>query len=386
MIRKDASDKSNLPALLSAGPIAHAAILHLLALVTCVAGCASAETRFAARQAPKDLLAQTWQAPCSLDLPQAPIHRRLNVVERGDEVEVAITTGRDAADVTRITSIVDDEGTVVVPKLGRITIAGAAPRFIEQSIVQTCYERGIPTQPLVEVKLKRVRQQQITVLGGVTRPGVCTMSRDRSDLVSALAAAGGLARNAGDKIVIQRSPDSATSSPGRTEPSSVHLTGTIVAAPPQNARGVAMRQEIDLRALASGKTVLPELQDGDQVTVELRDPPTVQVLGLVQHPGSFELPLGRDYRVLDAIASANGASNKVVDTVVVCRKMSNDEKRALIQVSLREASRNQAENIVLVPGDVVRVEPTAKTLMKDGLKYLKFAVIPVTMAVARGGL
>ncbi len=128
------------------------------------------------------------------------------------------------------------------------------------------------------------------------------------------------------------------------------------------------------------------MQDGDLVTVELRDPPTVQVSGLVQHPGSFELPVGRDFRVLDAVASANGVSNKVADTVVICRKTTDNAKRALIQVSLREASHDQAENIALVPGDIVRVEPTTKTLVKDGLKYVWLAVIPVTSMVVHGGL
>jgi protein involved in polysaccharide export with SLBB domain len=212
------------------------------------------------------------------------------------------------------------------------------------------------------------------------------LPRDRSDLVSALAAAGGLARNAGAKIVIQRQPGSAPGVTIPAEAANVTLTGGGAAAPPQNAGYAATRLEIDLRALASGKTASPELQDGDLVTVELLDPPTVQVSGLVQRPGSFELPVGREYRVRDAIASANGVSNKVVDTVVICRKTSNDTKRALIQVSLREASRDQAENILLLPGDIVSVEPTAKTIMKDGLKYAKFAVIPVTMMVVRGAL
>ena len=368
------------------GPIVLLAIFQVLAIVICVAGCAAAEPRYAARQVPVELLAQTWQAPCSLDLPQTALHRRSTVLEPGDEVEVAVDTVHDARDATRLTSIVDDDGTVVVPQLGRMTIAGAAPRKVETAIVQTCFDRGIPTKPLVEVTLKRVRQQQITVLGGVTRPGVCTLPRDRSDLVSALAAAGGLARNAGEKIVIQRPPNSAINSIGPTEPTSVTLTSGSSAAPPQNAGYAATRQEIDLRALASGKTVSPELQDGDLVTVELCDPPTVQVTGLVHHPGSFELPIGRDYRVRDAIATANGVSNKVVDTVVVCRKTSNGTKRALIQVSLREAARDQAENIVLMPGDIVSVEPTTRTVMKDGLKYVKFAAIPVTMMVVRAAL
>jgi polysaccharide biosynthesis/export protein len=366
--------------------LGRALICNALATVVCVAGCASAEPRFAARQIPAELLVQTWQAPCSLDLPQSALHRGSNVVEPGDEVVLAVTTAQDTANVTRVTSIVDDDGTVVVPQLGRMMIAGTAPRTVEKAIVQTCYDRGVPTRPFVEVTLKRVRQHQITVLGGVTRPGVCTLSRDRSDLVSALAAAGGLAKNAGDKILIQRPPSSAVGSPGQIELSGVTLKAGGVAASPQNTGSVAMRQEIDLRALAAGKTIAPQLQDGDLVTVELCDLPTVQVTGLVQHPGSFEFPIGRDYRVLDAIASANGVSNKVVDTVVICRKTSDGAKRALIQVSLHDASRDQAENIVLFPGDVVSVEPTRKTLVKDGLKYARFAVIPVTMMVARGGL
>lgn len=234
--------------------------------------------------------------------------------------------------------------------------------------------------------MKRVRQQQINVLGGVTRPGVCTLARDHCDLVSALAAAGGLARNAGEKIVIQRAPGAAASPASPTEQSNITLAGSIMPASPQNGARVATRQEIDLRALASGKAASPQLQDGDLVTVELCDPPTVQVSGLVEHPGSYELPVGREYRVLDAIASANGISNKVVDTVVICRKTPDDTKRALIQVSLHEAKRDQAENIILMPGDIVSVEPTRKTLLKDGFKYVKFAVIPVTMMAVRGGL
>ncbi len=238
-------------------PLVRASTLNVLAMVACLAGCASAEPRFVARQAPAALLTGTWQAPCSLDLPQAPLHRRSNVLEPGDEVEVAVTTGRDAVEIARVTSIIDDEGTVVVPRIGRMTIAGAAPRTVENAIVRTCYERGIPTQPLVEVTLKRVRQQQITVLGGVTRPGVCTLSRDRSDLVSVLAAAGGLARNAGDKIVIQRPPGAPAVSAGQTQAGDVILTGEVMPVPQANPGTAAMRQEIDLRALAAGKAPAP---------------------------------------------------------------------------------------------------------------------------------
>ena len=354
-------------------------------LAACNSGCSTAELRYAARQTPPELLAQPWQAPCALELTQA-VRRRPDVVEAGDEIDIVVTTGHDSADATRITSLVDEDGTVAVPKLGRIRVAGTAPRTAENEIVQTCFERGLSERPFVQVAFRRVRQEQITVLGGVTRPGVYTLPRDRNDLVSALAAAGGLARNAGDKIVIQRaslSPASPSSSSER--PDHMQTAGMRVM-PPTSDRVAVRREEVDVRALSSGQPCPVTLQDGDLVTVVVRDPPTIQVLGLVAHPGNFELPIGRPYRVRDAIAAANGVTNNVVDTVLICRQIPNDEKRALIQVSLREAARDQAENIVLVPGDIVSVEPTRKTMVKDALKYIKYVVFGATMIAIRASV
>lgn len=174
-------------------------------LAACYSGCVPAELRYAARQTPPELLAQPWQAPCALELTQA-VRRRTNIVEAGDEVDIAVNGGHDTADAIRITALVDEDGTVAVPKLGRIRIAATAPRSTENVIVQTCFERGLSERPVVQVTLRQVRQEQITVLGGVTRPGVYTLPRDRNDLVSALAAAGGLARNAGDTIVSPAGP------------------------------------------------------------------------------------------------------------------------------------------------------------------------------------
>lgn len=354
-------------------------------LAACNSGCATAEPRYAARQTPPELLARPWQAPCALELTQA-VRCRTDVVEAGDEIDIAVKSGHDTADATRITSIVDEDGTVAVPKLGRIRIAGTAPRSAENVIVQTCFEQGTSERPFVQVTLRRVRQQQITVLGGVTRPGIYALPRDRNDLVTALAAAGGLARNAGDTIVIQRASLSPASPRSSGEPPDHTLTAAMTVMPPPSTGVAPRREEVNVRALSSGQPSPVTLQDGDLVTVEVRDPPTIQVLGLVAHPGNFELPVGRVYRVRDAIAAANGVTNKVVDTVLICRQIPNNEKRALIQVSLRAAARDQAENIILVPGDIVSVEPTRKTMVTDGLKYLKYVVFGATMIAIRASV
>ena len=135
------------------------------------------------------------------------------------------------------------------------------------------------------------------------------------------------------------------------------------------------RREIQLTSASADDLAQEELRDGDVVVVERRDPPAVLVTGMVQKPGRYELPIGGEYRVLDAIASAQGVSNKVIDTVVVCRTSPVGTERALIQVSLREATRNECENIQLMPGDLVSVETNAGMLFQDVTKYVGLAFV-----------
>lgn len=117
--------------------------------------------------------------------------------------------------------------------------------------------------------------------------------------------------------------------------------------------------------------------DGDTVGVGKRPTsrPMVVVTGLVRKPGQLAFPVGRDFRLLDAIARSEGIPNKVVDTVVVCRRRPDNDDRALIRVSLREATRKQSANIRLAPDDIVSVEPTPTTLMKDVRGYVGAAAV-----------
>lgn len=103
--------------------------------------------------------------------------------------------------------------------------------------------------------------------------------------------------------------------------------------------------------------------------------PHVVVTGLVRKPGQFTFPVGKDFRLLDAIAQSEGIPNKIVDTVVVCRTRPDEDDRALIRVSLREATRKQSANIRLAPDDIISVEPTPTTLMKDAGGYVGAAAV-----------
>jgi polysaccharide biosynthesis/export protein len=348
-----------------------------------LAGCATAETRYAPKDLPIELQASRWQAPCTLDLTPSSTVRRTTQIESGDQVEVLVATGLNSSQMARIHTTVAADGTVELPVLGRIPVAGVTPDASHQAVAQACYREGVSAKPLVQVSLEKPREHRVIINGAVGRPGVYALSRVNSDLVSALAAAGGLSKDAGEKIVIQSRHAPAA---GTTSQSDMMTTGgwsedANASGEPKAFNFPADRREILLTSADRTKLASAELRDGDVVTIERRDPPSIVVTGMVNRPGRFDFPIGQEFRILDAVATAHGVSYKVLDRVMVCRKVSGRNDRSVIEVNLREATRNQTENILLMPGDIVSVEANPKVLFQDTIDYIGAAILGVAPVV-----
>jgi polysaccharide export outer membrane protein len=344
-----------------------------------ISGCAATETRYAPKELPVELQASRWRAPCTVDLTPSSISRRTTQIESGDQVEVLVATGFNTSQMARIHTTVAADGTVELPVLGRIPVAGVTPDASHQAVVQACYREGVPGKPLVQVSLEKPREHRVIINGAVSRPGVYSLSREHSDLVSALGAAGGLSKEAGEKIVIQSRHIPAPGSVARSE---IVKTGgwsdeANATGEPREFNFPADRHEILLTSTDRSKLASAELHDGDVVTVERRDPPSVVVTGIVNKPGRYEFPIGQEFRILDAIATAHGVSYKVLDRAMVCRKVPGRNERAVIEVNLRDATRTQAENILLMPGDIVSVEANPKVLFQDTIDYIGAAVLGI---------
>jgi polysaccharide export outer membrane protein len=346
-------------------------------------GCAATETRYAPKELPAELQASRWQAPCTVDLTPSPKTHLTTQIESGDQVEVLVATGLNSSQMARIHTTVAADGTVELPVLGRIPVAGVTPDASHQAVVQACYREGVSAKPLVQVSLEKPRQHRVIINGAVSRPGVYMLSRENSDLVSALAAAGGLSKEAGEKIVIQSRhvPPQGTPSGSGIVPTGGWSDDANAAGEPKEFSVPADRREIPLTPTSTTKLASAELHDGDVVTVERRDPPSIVVTGIVNRPGRYDLPIGQELRILDAIAMAHGVSYKVLDRVMVCRKVRGNNERAVIEVNLREATRNQTENILLMGGDVVSVEANAKVLFQDTIDYIGAAILGFAPAV-----
>ena len=340
-------------------------------------GCAlDKEHKYTTHDVPASLLAEPWKPACNVDLSSTVVRRPPQKIERGDTVEVVLASGLRSSEMTKITATVGDDGMVSLPLIGRVPIDGQPLESAGEAVVQACHETGVKRPPFVQVTMQQPRQNRITVLGAVDRPGACSVARDNCDLVTVLAAAGGLSREAGEKIVIRRDPRSKHKAARPIPSTSAEVqqaSATDARAKDETHWPLELHQELDL-TMPADQLPAVDLRDGDVIVVERRDPPSVLVTGMVRRPGRYLFPIGQDYRLLDAIAEAGGVENKVVDTVVVCRRVPNGHETALIQVSLHEATREPDNNLRMMPGDIVSVEPTPKALMKDVAKYVGIAL------------
>jgi polysaccharide export outer membrane protein len=203
--------------------------------------------------------------------------------------------------------------------------------------------------------IKRKFANRVTVVGAVENPGVKELDRASSDLLGALAMAGGLTEEAGSEVQILRKR-----APGDNS------AGTNIPGPAQPQ----ISQRINLAEVATQAVGDLRLQDGDVVMVYENEPRVVNVMGLVREPKQIKIPPDQDLTVLAAITSAGGRTIQLADKAIVIRQLPGQPEPIEIEVSVREAKSNGAANLVLAPNDIVTVEETPTTFVIGALQNL----------------
>ena len=97
-------------------------------------------------------------------------------------------TGTNTASLTDY-YLVDAEGNIDYPVIGRIHIAGKTKEQLAREIKDAIYPRYIKIEPTIDIRLMNFR---VTVLGQVKNPGVYQSDNERMNILEALAKAGDL--------------------------------------------------------------------------------------------------------------------------------------------------------------------------------------------------
>ena len=288
-----------------------------------------------------------------------------------DVLEVTIASGVERETIQTMPARVSESGDVDVLHVGRVKVAGLDLAESEAAIHRACVEREIYRTPHVTVVMKRAKVNRITVLGAVEKPGVVELRSGNSDLLQALVQAEGLTKEAGSSVEIHhpgfRPIDSGTPRIAEGPDGQQNQLTSFEDTPAKTAASRTLKVDLASLGSAAGTKANYDLEDGAVVRVEKRDPPALQVIGLVKKPDRYEFPLGKNMRLTDAIALAGGTSNQLADKVFVIRRREGTEPM-LVSTSIRKAKRDGSENMLLEPGDTVSIEQTPPTVFLDAIK------------------
>lgn len=370
----------------------HGRILVILLLCLLCAGCRSGA--FRAANLPLEFRARPNPGDVTVNMARMTGSGYDNsLIGPDDLLDITIVTGRDAEKSEPVAVRVSKEGTVDVSPIGPVQVSNLDPVGASQQIATAAIDRGIYTQPNVTVEFKKKSVNHVTVLGAVEEPGMLELPRNSSDVVSAIAMAGGLTELAGTEVEIIRQtsknndytrfaenapPASSGTSESEIELAAYSTLSNQVASSASPVGG-PLTQRIDLAELVNGRVNGDyRLEDRDVVMIKPRPKRTIHVGGLVKNPGQFELSHTEDVRMLDAIALAGGSSSIVADKIFVIRPVKGRPQPLVIQASMERAKHNGQENLILMEGDLVSIEQTPATAVLDSLTKLFHVTLGVT--------
>jgi polysaccharide export outer membrane protein len=227
-----------------------------------------------------------------------------------------------------VTMRVSHQGSVSLPLLGEVKVAGLTLAALERELVKR-YEKYIH-HPQVGVLVTEYRQR-VSVIGAAQKTGVFELSGPKS-VIDILAMAGGVTEKAGTQVHIYRQGPNGRES---------HV--------------------IDLLVLASNASLITEnnagiitmpVQAGDVINV----PPagTFFVDGAVKNPGPFAL--GRRYTLTQALATAGGVDREVYSSDITIFRRKGASGMESIPVDLASVMAGsvadpqiEADDVIVVP-------------------------------------
>lgn len=382
MIRRLLKSQRTLqPSLPSAGFTKRLRALGCLIGIVLLAGCHGsnhfyAENSIFGKRLPDSMRLAAKANPQTVDLSRlASTNSSSEVIGVGDVIEVKIAAGLSSDDQYTLSSRVSNDGTIGLQEIGTIDVAGIEPQAAESLIKTAAIQKQLYRNPSVTVEITYRKMNRVKVLGAVKEPGLYNLPPSQSDLVAALAAAGGLSEEAGEHVEIRNPttnlPANRPSVAGDGSLPVNNVSSTTTA-------GGMSSMKVNLISAARDGNGQYLVQDGGVIMVEKVDLEPIYVQGLVKIPNRYEFPPGKDLYLLDAISLAGGMSNQLADKIYVLRRQAGQRDPIVTQISYREAKRSADSNLRLGPGDVVTVEHTPATVLMEALNIVRFGISGTT--------
>lgn len=287
----------------------------------------------------------TWTLMLIWLLPLWGAYGQERKIKPGDVIEIVVYENERLNQ----TIVVGPGGMVDSPLLKEIPIDDITlERF--QEILVTQLSRYTERSPLVRVRFVESYAIKVTVLGQVAKPGVYTI-QSAATLQGAIGEAGGITTGAQlSQVKLIRSEHAEASAPVMNNGASTQVVN------------------MEKFYLEGNPSHLPMLKDGDTIVVP-GDPliTSVKVVGSVQKPGSYGVPLRAS--VWDVIYLAGGPTEEAnLNAVKVISRTGQGLREQRLNIKELAKTKNAEEILSVFPGDVVYVP-------QKGLTWKKFVSV-----------
>ena len=245
-------------------------------------------------------------------------------IGRQDLLEIRVFDLEELDQTVRVA----DDGSISMPLLGRLSVAGKTKTELEKQIADLLGERYV-RDPQVTVFVKEFESKKVAVTGAVKQPGSFAMLGQKT-LLEMISLAGGLDKDVGKEIIVFRREVDGES----TRRIPVDLDRLVYEADP-----------------ALNIPILPE----DIVYVPAVAKIRIFVSGAVKNPNLYEVPKSEPVTVLRAITLAGGTTDRAAEKRIQILRTEDSGERVTLTVDLRKIKRGKIEDPILRRDDVVLV-------------------------------
>jgi len=296
------------------------------------------------------------QQPAHVSVPGAPPGY---ILGPGDQFSMEIA---DLEELNGKVHRIDNDGTVSLPLVGRMRVAGLTlPEFEKELDAKLTSQLK---DPHITITVTETLSQPVSVMGAVNTPGIHQI-RGQQSLVEVLSQAGGLRPDAGYRVAITRQ-DSYGDLPvpnAKRDPVNQTVTGEV-----------SVSDILEARNTSANIRVMPH----DLITVPKAK--VFYVMGEVRKSGGFTLEQKDSVSIVQAIALAEGTTpNAAKQRALILRQVAGAPKRTEIQVNLDKIIAGKTEDVSLLPDDILYVPNSV-------MKSIRARAIETAVSTASGVL
>lgn len=252
---------------------------------------------------------------------------------------------------------VSETGFVAIPLVPvRVQASGLTPFQFQDKLAELFQVNELVSHPQVTVTVKEQHSEPITVVGAVRTP-LTIQAVHQMTLLQVLSQAGGIADDAGSKVLITRK-QFVVQAANNAAVTAAEPTKPQAADPIPAAQNIITIDLNDLLDSGDPKYNIP-LLGGDVVSVPRAG--VVYAVGAVQHPGGFVMQSDRQQlTVLKVVSLAGGLmSTAKPGNAVILRQASGTQQRQQLPVDVKKILTLKSEDVPLRQNDILYVPDSA---------------------------